>query len=85
MVISNSSFGRSHRHSVLAMITTAVDQWPTDVNIEAWQDAGLRAPCKIGFKLFTLDNEIICGSIGSLSSEDCCAVRSQLSNVMAVA
>lgn len=47
-------------HTVLAMITTkARPSWSGDSDISDYQLAGLRVPCIVRLKLFTLDNRLI--------------------------
>ncbi len=70
VVLSNSEFNRSN-HTVLAMITTKrKPAWPGDTPVEDYKTAGLRFPCLVRFKLFTLDNRLLCKKIGHLSEKD---------------
>lgn len=58
-------------HSVMAMITSASHRpWPLDYLIEHLETAGLSAPSRVRFKLFTLDHRLVQGTIGCLSSDD---------------
>lgn len=60
------------------MITTkAHPPWPGDTVLEAYSKAGLRTPCIVRLKLFTLDNRLILKKIGRLSREDRTKVRAQ--------
>ena len=78
LVLSKRDFNRSG-HSVLAMITTSVvPPWPGDTGLSDQQAAGLRAPCTVRLKLFTLDNRLILKSIGHLSAADQRAVRENI-------
>ena len=54
MIVSSANFNRAHEQSILAMITSAGSDWPSDVKIQGWREAGLNVPCKVRFKLFTL-------------------------------
>lgn len=57
--------------TVLTMITSINHpEWALDTKIEDLEAAGLKAPSKIRFKLFTFDNQLIIKKIGSLSSHD---------------
>ena len=66
------------------MITTAAGEWPSDVVVRDWQEAGLHAPCKVRFKLFTLDLTLIIRQIGALSKRDGAAVKDALRRFLAV-
>ena len=74
LVVSTTSFNRDHRQAIPAMITTASDEWPSDLVIGAWQESGLHVPCMIRFNLFTLGDDLIVESIGHLADADCNAV-----------
>ena len=66
-------------HSVMAMITSQANSpWPLDCTISDLAAAGLPAPSKVRFKLFTLDHRLVRGQIGKLSSADARIVRSGL-------
>jgi mRNA interferase MazF len=59
VVLSNKEFNKSN-HTILAMITTKKEPaWPGDFRISDHIDAGLRLPCLIRFKFFTLDNRLM--------------------------
>ena len=70
-------------HSILAMITSAPGEWPSDVTIRAWRDAGLNVPCKVRFKLFTLDDGRVLRKLGTLAPGDRQAVGGALSRRIA--
>ncbi|MBW4052678.1 MAG: type II toxin-antitoxin system PemK/MazF family toxin [Proteobacteria bacterium] len=66
-------------HSVMAMITsTANAPWPLDCLIADLAAAGLPAPSKVRFKLFTLDDRLVGGQLGRLSQADAAVVRDGL-------
>ena len=70
VVLSNKVFNRNN-HTILAMITTKKEpSWPGDSQIGDYIDAGLRLPCLVRFKFFTLDNRILQKRIGRLSEKD---------------
>jgi mRNA interferase MazF len=75
LVVSSESFNTGHRQWILAMITSARGEWAGDVSILGWREAGLRVPCKVRLKLFTLDESLILRRIGRLSDEDVISVR----------
>ncbi|MCA1939308.1 MAG: type II toxin-antitoxin system PemK/MazF family toxin [Dechloromonas sp.] len=72
LVLSSARhFNTPAGHSVLAMITSAGNPpWPLDCPIEDLQCAGLPAPSKVRFKLFTLDHRLIRGQLGTLAIDD---------------
>ncbi|MDO8464619.1 MAG: type II toxin-antitoxin system PemK/MazF family toxin [Gallionella sp.] len=70
-------------HSVMAMITSQSNPpWPLDCPITDLAAAGLPAPSKVRFKLFTLDHRLVRGQIGKLSSADAKIVRDGLSRLL---
>jgi mRNA interferase MazF len=70
LVLSNKKFNRNN-HTILAMITTkSKPAWPGDSQIKDYADAGLRFPCLVRFKFFTLDNRLLQKRIGHLSQKD---------------
>ena len=83
VVVSSASFNRVHKQSILAMITSASSDWPSDVVVRDWREADLNVPCKVRFKLFTLDNAFVVRKLGTLSKRDGQAVRNALDSVLA--
>ncbi|MCF8050717.1 MAG: type II toxin-antitoxin system PemK/MazF family toxin [Desulfobacterales bacterium] len=78
LVLTREEFNR-HGYSIMAMITTKRrSPWPGDTSIESYQRAGLKVPCIVRLKLFTLDNRLIRKILGSLSKTDADAVESHL-------
>jgi mRNA interferase MazF len=70
VVLSNHKFNKSN-HTILAMITTKNEPaWLGDSPIRDYGDAGLRLPCLVRFKFFTLDNSLLRKKIGQLSERD---------------
>ena len=79
LVVSSPDFNAAHDQSILAMITSAGGgEWPSDVAIRDWDEAGLSVPCKVRLKLFTLDDAVILRKTGALSERDAEAVRTSL-------
>ena len=64
------------------MITSTRAEWPSDVSIRRWREAGLRVPCKVRLKLFTLDEALIMRRIGKLSDDDGMSVKAALRRAM---
>ncbi len=85
LVLSQSDFNNAADHSVLVMITSAVNDWPLDCPIQDIQAAGLPVPSKIRFKLFTLDNRLIRGKIGALSTSDTRAFKKKFERLVTAA
>lgn len=82
VVVSSRSFNRVHKQSILAMITSASSDWPSDVAVQDWREADLNVPCKVRFKLFTLDDALVVRRLGKLSKRDGQAVQSALDHVL---
>jgi len=72
LVLSDASaFNAPIGHAVMAMITSAENApWPLDCPIMDLEMAGLPAPSKVRFKLFTLDQRLVRGVLGRLSADD---------------
>ena len=83
LIVSSARFNETHEQSTLAMITSAGSDWPSDT-IQDWREAGLTVPCKVRFKLFTLDDTLIIRKIGTLSKRDGQAVKNALSRFLAI-
>ena len=83
LVVSSASFNRAHEQSILAMITSVGGDWPSDVALQDWREADLRVPCKVRFKLFTLDDKLIVRKLGTLSKRDGERVGKTLGHVLA--
>ncbi|MEM9274708.1 MAG: type II toxin-antitoxin system PemK/MazF family toxin [Cyanobacteria bacterium P01_F01_bin.143] len=70
LVLSDVSVFKVNK-TILTMITSANHpEWALDTKIKDLEAAGLKAPSKIRFKLFTLDNQLIIKKIGSLGIHD---------------
>lgn len=82
LIVSSANFNRNHETSILAMITSAGSDWPSDVEIRDWREAGLNVPCKVRFKLFTLDDSLIVRKLGTLSKRDGEAVKTALGDIV---
>lgn len=71
LVISNAEFNCSVGKTVFAMITSSTKTtWLHDTVISDLNAAGLRIPCVIRMKLFTIDNDLVLARLGRLSSQD---------------
>lgn len=83
VVLSPAAFQRDCGHLLLAMITSAQrSRWPLDWAIDDLQAAGLTQPCLVRFKIFTLDERLVLGSIGALSPTDRAGVAARLSTLL---
>ena len=84
LVVSSADFNTAHGQSILAMITSARGDWPSDVVILDWKEAGLNVPCKVRLKLFALDDALILRKAGALSKRDGETVKNGLSRCLVV-
>lgn len=84
LVLSDGpGFNAPSGHAVMLMITSAANApWPLDYDIRNLADAGLPAPSKVRFKLFTLDQRLVRGVLGRLAPEDCAGVRHALGRLL---
>jgi len=84
LVLSDpDAFNTAAGHSVMAMITSAANPpWPLDCPIADLGAAGLPAPSKVRFKLFTLDHRLVRGQLGRLSAGDEARVRQGLATLL---
>jgi mRNA interferase MazF len=80
LVLSDpDAFNAPAGHSVMAMITSQGNPpWPLDCPLADLAAAGLPSPSKVRFKLFTLDDRLVRGQLGTLSAADSRAVRRAL-------
>ena len=86
LVLSTFGFQNESEHLHLAMVTSAThSHWSSDWPIEDFKTAGLPSPCVVRFKLFTLDQRLVFGTLGCLSSADRLGVEQHLNNVLALA
>ena len=87
LVLSDATaFNNPAGHSVMAMITSEANApWPLDCPITDLDAAGLPAPSKARFKLFTLDHRLVRGELGRLAPEDQATVRAAFAKVFGVA
>ncbi|MCS5693338.1 type II toxin-antitoxin system PemK/MazF family toxin [Cyanobium sp. FGCU-6] len=84
VVLSEPEFQQGSGHLLLAMVTTAhQSRWPLDWPIQDLPAAGLTQPCLVRLKLFTLDERLILGGLGSLSGADRQGVRAHLRRLLA--
>ena len=84
LVLSTVGFQNDSEHLHLAMVTSAThSRWSSDWPIEDLKTAGLPIPCVVRFKLFTLDQRLVFGSLGSLSPVDRRGVQDRIAEVIA--
>lgn len=80
---SDAAFNAPAGHSVMAMITSESNApWPLDCPITDLKAAGLPAPSKVRFKLFTLDHRLVRGQLGTLAPADCERVQRGLQQLL---
>ncbi|MEI9965230.1 MAG: type II toxin-antitoxin system PemK/MazF family toxin [Caulobacteraceae bacterium] len=82
-VLSGRAFNAADDHTVLAMVTTAAaSRWASDHPLADWAAAGLRTPCVVRMKLFTLENRLIAREVGRLAAADWRAVRARVTRAL---
>lgn len=85
VVISSAATNDLEGETLLAMITTAAAGGrPGDTPLTDLAEAGLKTPCVVRLKLFTLDNRLIARRIGALSDVDRSAARIAVAGLMAL-
>ncbi len=78
-----AAFNTPAGHSVLAMVTSQANPpWPLDCVLTDLVAAGLPAPSRVRFKLFTLDHRLVRGVVGQLSAADVAQVRAALTRLL---
>jgi mRNA interferase MazF len=71
LVLSCPLFQQGAGHLLLAMVTSAQQSaWPLDWPIQELAPTGLKQPCRIRLKLFTLDERLLLGRLGELAEVD---------------
>jgi mRNA interferase MazF len=79
LALTTRTLNMAQGHTVFAMITSAETAgWATDISIGDIDTAGLPAPSVVRLKLFTLDNAVAVGRLGTLAKKDAKAVRRAL-------
>jgi len=86
LVLSDQvAFNTPAVHSVMAMITSQGNPaWPLDCLLTDLAAAGLPAPSRVRFKLFTLDHRLVRGELGKLAPVDAEAVGARLATLLGV-
>lgn len=83
LALTDGTFALAHGQAVLAMITSARhSSWTSDVQLADWREAGLTAPSRLRWKLFTLPLTAIAGRLGTLSARDRAAVLASLGRLL---
>lgn len=71
LVLSPAGFQERHGHLICGMITSAAQSdWPTDVPLTAYGEAGLHKPCKFRLKLFTVEADLVLYKVGEVAGAD---------------
>ena len=71
LVLSSQEFNTKNNATTVVMITSrANSEWLGDVVIKEWSEAGLKKPCYVRLKLFTADNAMFLGRVGTLTAAD---------------
>jgi mRNA interferase MazF len=83
VVLSGTAFNKDNGSTILAMITSARESsWPSDIPIQSHAESGLITPSIIRWKVFTLTNDLIARTAGTLSGVDTAALKAALRKVM---
>ena len=84
VVLSDAdAFNTPSGHSVMAMVTSESNPpWPLDCVVTDLAAAGLPAPSRVRFKLFTLDHRLVKGELGKLSPGDAEVVEAGLAALL---
>lgn len=70
-MLSQQTFSDKTGASILMMITSAErSRWEYDILLEDWQEAGLRKPSILRWKIFTIDEQLIQNRRGTVSDRD---------------
>ncbi len=70
-LLSNQISGEGYEILILSMITSAKrSHWEHDVALLDWEEAGLRGPSVLRWKIFSLDASLVLGRRGSVSKKD---------------
>ena len=78
-----NAFNTPAGHSVMAMITSLSNPgWPLDCQVTDLAAAGLPAPSRVRFKLFTLDHRLVRGELGKLAPGDVDVVSAGLAALL---
>jgi mRNA interferase MazF len=77
------TLGANPRQHLCAMITSTSAHWDSDISITDIAHAGLKVPCHVRLKLFTLDERLIAKCIGTLSARDEKTLRKTLTGLFA--
>ncbi len=71
IISENKRFNLETGKLVCAMITTGKSlKWSYDIEINDLKTAGLKKPCVIRMKLFTIDKRIVIEKIGQIEKKD---------------
>jgi len=78
LVLSRHGFNENGR-TIMTMVTTHTHEpWVGDTTVTELGAAGLRVPCIVRLKLFTLDNRLILRKLGALAEPDRQSVSGEL-------
>ncbi len=85
LVVCSKSYQKETGACILTMITSAENSsWPNDVTIEKFSLAGLKKPCFVRLKVFTIESSFILGQIGTLHERDVKHVKEALAGAISL-
>jgi len=77
-VLSGRQFNDENGNTLVGMITTAKKTaWPSDININNLQAAGLKIDCVARWRLVTVPNDLILRKLGHIDQLDQIAFEQQ--------
>ena len=80
-MLSTPAFQMETGMLICAMITSTALRWPSDVPISNLSSAGLKTPCQIRMKLFTLPQDLVLSVKGRLTAADQAKLIKQLQHI----
>jgi mRNA interferase MazF len=82
LVLSGSQFNSETQMVTCAMITSSSkDMWSSDVDLKDFSKAGLKKKCKVRFKLFSIQSNLILSIAGRISTKDQSQVETSFSKI----
>jgi mRNA interferase MazF len=83
LVVCTKAYQKETGACVLAMITSAENSsWSNDIKIEKFALAGLKKPCVVRLKIFTIESTLILREVGTLQERDVKHVRDAISGAI---
>ena len=81
VVLSGSSYNRSHPDIILAPVTSQITNTPDEIILANWKTAGLLKPSAVKPILSSFETNLVRRELGKLSSVDLKALRAMFARV----